>query len=284
MFRITFFFSDGKQGWSETLFRSVPFGPLDRIFLEAYINRRLELMATDCRMIAVRQSNLDSKRDITVFEMPVGGRGGTWAYNRTTSGGSTQTVETVPEDSFTALLLRLTDGQQNYRTFAMLGFPDHVFEAGTIPTNEEALVRLRLNNWIAALTQASMGGKFQNGATAQGRISVFFPKTPQNRLVCLGLRGQIPAAGSLIQLNGVKPFRKLNRAWRVASTTPGDDDADGYIYLANSEGFDVFGAVSGGTYKSATFTVNVLNSYSISRLTSRKCGIPFGTVRGRRSK
>jgi len=164
----------------------------------------------------------------------------------------------------------------------MLWFPDHIFSANIVLPGELPLVRSRLNTWINTMTAASMGGKFQNAPGANGRIAVFAAKEATNQLVCLGLKGAIPAVGSLVTLGSVKPFNKLNRTWRVAGTTGGDDDADGYIYLANTQDLNAFGPVQGGTYKQPVFGVNVLNQYTISRLTSRKCGIPFDTVRGRR--
>jgi len=282
VYRTTFFFKNAQQGWSETLYRNNPFGPSDTIFLQSYINSRLQLLATTCSLIGVRTSNLDSKRDISILDLPTIGRGGVWAYG----GNATSEVPGLPtetEDTFTALLLRLSDGQQNYRSFPLLGLPDHIIQYNAVVPGEEALLKNRLNNWIGSMTAASLGGKFQLGTTVSGRISVFSPKVPDNQLVCLGLRGGIPPAGSLVTLNGVKPWRLLNRTWRVSSTTPGDDEADGYIYLSNSDKLNTFGPVQGGTYKSSTYQVNVLNSYTISRVTSRKTGVPFNTVRGRRS-
>lgn len=281
MYRITLFFTNSVQGWSETLFRTNGFSNADRIFLEAYINRRLELLANNCSLISVRQSNVDTKRDITIFDLPIGGRRGAWAYGGNATSEDPGT-ETFTEDTFTALLLRLSDGNQNYRSFAMLGFPDHIFSANIILPNERALVTQRLNNWIGSMTAASLGGKFQSGVTASGKISVFAPKEPENQLVCLGLKGPIPAVGTLVTLGSVMGFPKLNRTWRVASTAAADANADGYIYLAGSAHLNTFGPVQGGTYKQSTFGVNVLNQYTISRLTTRKCGIPFDTVPGRR--
>lgn len=281
MHRITFHFGLDSQGWSETLFRSTPFGPSDSIFLEAYINRRLELLANDTTLQSVRMSNVDTKRDVVIYPLPIGGRRGAWALAK--AGGTLEDLtETFSEDTFTALLVRLTDGQNNYRSFAMLGFPDHIFSGNRVVQSEQALLTSRLNNWIAAMTQASLGGKFQSGATVSGRISVYAPKEPANQLVSLGLRGGIPAIGSLVTLGGMGPFKKLNRTWRVAGTAPGDADADGYIYLKGTQDLNVFGDVPSGNYKASTYNVNVLNSYSISRLTSRKTGISFATVRGRR--
>lgn len=281
MYRITFFFKNFEQGWSETLFRSTPFGSSDTIFLQAYINRRLELLATTCVLTSVRMSNVDTKRDITLFDLPSGGRGGTWAYAIPSADGG-GLAKTFTEDQFTALLLRLSDGQQNYRSFPMLGFPDHLFEAGVIVSSEEPLVRSRLNNWIAALTQASLGAKFQGLPAVAGKIVKFHSKEPDNQLVCLGLKGPIPAVGSLVMLGGVKPFRKLNRIFRIAAVAPPEVGDDGSIYLSGTDNLNTYGPVQGGTYKVPTYGVNVLNTYTISRLTSRKTGVPFGTVRGRR--
>jgi len=281
MFRTTFYFAMDSQGWSETLYRNAAFSAGDRILLDNYINARLMLLASSTTMISVRTSNMDTKRDISIVDIGVGGRQGSWAYGGSGTAQDPGTA-TVSEDTFTALLLRLSDGQQNYRSFPMLGFPDHVLVGNTIVPGERALVNNRLNAWIGAITQASFGGRFQSGTTVTGRVNMFSPKEADNQLVCLGLKGGVPAVGTIVTLNGVKPFRALNRQWRVAATAAGDAINDGYIYLAGSEGLNAFGPVQGGTYKSATYAVNVLNQYTISRLTMRKTGVPFDTVRGRR--
>ena len=281
MYRYTFFFTNGTQGWSETFFRSSLFGAGEASLMVQYQNRRLELLATTCAMVSIRASNLDNKRDITIYQLPTGGRGGTWVYGGGGSGGDPG-LPTETEDSFTALLLRLTDGNQNYRTFPMVGFPDHIFQGGVVVPSENALVTGRLNNWMSAITQASFGMKAQGVPTATGRIVEFPAKTTDNHLVCLGITGTPPAVGSLVTLGGVKPWNKLNRTWRVAEVVPAAGALPAYIFLAATRYLDSYGEVEGGTWKTASYAVQVLNNYTISRLTSRKTGVPFTTVRGRR--
>ena len=284
MFRYTFYYQNYNQGWSETFFRGTQFGTGEGNILENYVINRLQLLSTRCSLVGIRSSNLDSKRDVTIYNVPLAGRGGTWVLDRVQPDGRVAGTETESEDSFTALLLRLTDGNQHYRTFPLLGMPDHVLSGGVVRPDEEALVRARLNGWMGAITQASFGMKLQIAPALSGRIVTFPDKTQDNQLVCLGLSGAAPAQGTLITLGGVKPWRQLNRTWRVASTAPGDVNAASYIYLTRSAGVNTFGPVEGGTYKTPVYSLAVLNAYTISRLTVRKTGVPFGTVRGRRSK
>lgn len=284
MFRYTFFLENDTQGWSETFFRAGPFESSAESFLTNYVNRRLELLASACKIVGIRASNTDRPRDIIVYDLPHEGRGGAWALGGG-SGSGEPGIATYPEDTFTAILLRLTDGAQHYRTFQMLGMPDHIFAGNRILPSEQALVNSRLNNWIQAVTLAGFGMKLQGAPSATGRIVQYFPKTPTNQLVCLGLKGPIPAVDTLVTLGSVKPFNALNRTWRVAATDPADPDfpgIDGWIYLAGSSTINTYGPVEGGKYKVPTYTVAVLNGYTIGRMTPRKTGVPFTTVRGRR--
>jgi len=281
MYRYTFFFQMYEQGWSETFYRGNQFGPSEANVLENYILNRLQLLSTQCSLRAIRSSNVDTPRDITITPIPLAGRGGSWVYG---GDGSTPGAPTEPEDSFTALLLRLSDSNQHYRTFPLIGVPDHIYGGGVIIPSEQALVNARLNGWIQAISQAGFGMKLQQAPAVSGRITEFVPKEPDNQLVCLGLKGPIPAVGDLVTLGSVKPWNRLNRTWRVASTAPSTVvGTDGYIYLAKTLSLNSYGPVQGGKYKVPIYNVAVLNQYTISRLTSRRTGVPFMTVRGRRS-
>jgi hypothetical protein len=281
MFRFTFHFTNYTQGWSETLFRNENFSNLLDPSFQNYISRRLELLATSCALVGVRASNTNTKRDISILELPLEGRGGAFSSSAG-PGDPPPGLPSETEDSFTALLLRLTDGNQNYRNFPLLGLPDHILQASIISPPYLAQVKGRLNNWIGAMTAASLGGKFAQADPAGGRIVEFPAKTPENQLVCLGITGAVPAVGSLITLGSVKPWSQLNRTWRVSSVIPAAGGDPAYIYLARSSGINTFGPVEGGIWKQPTFGVNTLNAYTISRITSRKTGVPFTTVRGRR--
>lgn len=284
MHRYTYYFFNLGQGWTETLYRNNPFGPGDEILHQNYITRRLEALATTAYLTNVRASNVDTKRDIIITQLPLPGRGGAWGATAAPGSGETAGQATETEDTFTALLLRLSDGGSNFRSFPMLGIPDQIFQGNGIVPAEQAGVNLRLNNWMSAMNQASFGMKAQGVPSATGRISDFPAKTVDNQLVCLGLKGVIPAVGSHVILNGVKPFNNLNRTWRVSETAPAGAGSDGYIFLAGSSKLNTYLPVEGGTYKVPTYGVVLLTQYTISRLTSRKTGVPFATVRGRRSR
>jgi len=281
MFRYTFHFELYGQGWSETLFRNAALGAGDSGLLENYIQKRMNLAATDVHLLDVRASNLDTARDITVLKDPTVLRTGTWAQ-----GGSGTTADpggaTNSEDTFTALLLRLSDGGTNFRSFPMIGLPDYVLQMNIIDPAERPIISGRLNNWIAAMSGCAFGMKAQGAATASGRIVEFAPKEENNQLVALGITGVPPVVGSHIILGAVKGFPDLNRMWRVSSVVPAAGALPAYIYLAGSDKLNTYGPVQGGTWKTPSYTVQTLTSWAISRLTARKTGVPFGTVRGRR--
>lgn len=282
MQRYTYYFFSQAQGWTETFYRAAPFSALEEVLHQNYITRRLECMSTSVVMTNIRSSNVDTKRDIIITPLPLPGRGGAWGTPAPAGSSTGGGEQTEPEDSFTALLLRLTDGAANYSSFRMLGIPDHVFSGGGIVESQQATVNSRLNNWMNAITQAGFGMKAQGAPAMAGLINDFAPKTVDNQLVCLGLKGPIPPVGTHVILGSVKPWNKLNKTWRVAATAPASDGSDGFIYLAGSSALNSSGPVEGGKYKVPTYQVAVLQSYTISRLTARKCGVPFVTVHGHR--
>lgn len=281
MHRFTFSFSLYGQGFSETLFRDNAINGFEIPLLENYINKRLSLLCTDAALLSVRSSNVDSTRDVVIYQDPTQLRAGTWAYGGL---GTTENPgeKTNAEDTFTAILLRMNNGGNKYRSFPLLGVPDYVFQGNIIVPGERPVLTGRLNGWVSAMAGAGFGMKGQAGVAANGRVVEFPAKTEDNQLVCLGITGGPPTVGSLITLGAVKPFNKLNRTWRVSSVVPAAGALPAYVYLSHSSEFNTYGPVEGGTWKQPTFAVNVLTGYTISRLTPRKTGVPFGTVRGRR--
>lgn len=281
MHRLTFAFKLYGQGWTETLFRAAPFESGQSVFLDNYITKRLHLLTTDGALTSVRASNVDTARDIIIYQDATQARRGTWVEGGDV-GTATPGTETNAENSFASVLLRLSDGGANFRTFKMPGLPDYVTQGNLIVPGEQPVLRGRLNAWIQAMSTAGMGMKSQGAVAAEGRIVQFFPKVTDNPLVCLGIDGGLPTAGQYVTLGAVKGFPKLNRTWKVAASGAAVGEDPAFIYLAGSGQLNTFGPVQGGTWKRKTFGLTVLSQYTITRLTARKTGIPFGTVRGRR--
>jgi len=281
MHKFIFSFRMYGQGWSETLFRAAPFESGQGVFLDNYITKRLHLLTTDAAITSVRASNVDTPRDIIIYLDPTTPRRGTWVEGGDV-GTATPGTDTNAENTFSSLLTRLSDGGSNFRSFKIVGLPDYVTQGNIVVPAENPILRNRLNSWIQAMSTAGFGMKSQGAAAAAGRIVQFFPKTPENQLVCLGITGGALAAGDYVTLGKVKGFPKLNRQWKVAEYVAPVGDDPAYIYLAGSSALNTFGPVQDGTWKKKTFGLTVLSQYTISGLRARKTGVPFGTVRGRR--
>jgi hypothetical protein len=281
MLHYSFHFKLYGQGFTENLYRANAFGSGEAVLLDNYIAKRMQLGCYDLRLLSVRASDVDKKRDVIVYKDATTTVNGTWT-DPAQATTDNPTGLTNAEDSFTALLLRLSDGGSNFRTFKMLGLPDYAYQNNVIIPSERPFLTSRLNDFMAAMNGAGLGMKAQGLASATGRIVKFFPKTVENPLVCLGITGPLPAPGSLVILSSVKGFPKLNKTWRVSDSDVEDAPDPAYIYLAGSAELNTFGPVQGGTWKAPTYEVKVLNKWSITRVTSRKTGVPFDTVRGRR--
>lgn len=175
--KYVFFFRNNEQGWSESFYRSAFFDAGGQVILDNYIQRRLNLLSTNCSLISVRASDVNTARDVTIKEIPTAGMPGTWVY------GSAD--PTAPNSVASAILLRLTDGAQHYRNFNMLGIPDHVISDNVVPPAEEAILRGRLNTWMGAINTASFTMKINALPALSGRILAYGVQDDVNQLVKL---------------------------------------------------------------------------------------------------
>lgn len=268
--KVNFFFKYKTQGWSETFYRSAAFSGSDLVLMEAYIRFRMKLASTQVTLISVRQSDVNSARDVTIYELPTAGISGTWVY-----GG--EALPTGPQQTAASILLRLTDGAQHYRSFNLLGCPDHIVEDNVILPAEEALLRGRLNDWLGGITSAGFTIRINAAPVVSGVIDSFGAQTDAAPLVKINTTGALPPKDSLVQITGSKPWRLLNRTWRVAASGAGQ------FSLSGSKALQVFGEVEGGKYRVPVYSYAAISAYSIARVSVRKTGVPFGVQRGRRS-
>lgn len=267
--KVNFFFRYKAQGWSESFYRSAAFAGSDLVLMQNYINMRMKLAATQVQLISVRQSDVNSARDVTIYPIPLAGISGTWVYGTDGDTGPNQTASSV--------LLRLSDNAQHYRSMNLLGLPDHIIADNVIDPAEEALLNGRLNDWLGAVTSAGFTMRINSAPAISGVIDSFGPQTDAAPLVKIVTASPLPPKDSLVQITGSKPWRLLNRMWRVAASGAGQ------FSLAGSKSFQVFGEVEGGKYRVPVYTYAAIASYTTSRVSVRKTGVPFGVQRGRRS-
>jgi hypothetical protein len=267
--KMNFFFRYGAQGWSESFYRYSNFNSGDGVLLDNYINKRMKLASTQVTLISVRSSDVDTPRDVTIKDIGINGMDGTWVY------GAAQ--PTAPNQTAQAVLLRMTDGAQHYRTFNLLGIPDHIILDNMIDPDEAALLKGRLDEWQASITAASFQMRLVAQPTIFGEVQSYGVQTDAAPLVKLVTTQAPPAKGSLIQVYQSKPWKLLNRVWRVASST------GGVIALAGSKSLQAFGEVEGGRWRVPAYSYAVLSGYTLARVSVRKTGVPFGVQRGRRS-
>jgi len=267
--KVVFYFKYLEQGWSESFYRSSAFTGSDTALLDQYLNRRMKLASTEVNLISVRTSDVNSARDVEITEIPFGGIWGSWVYD---ANGNT-----APNQTAQAILLRLSDGAQHYRSFQMLGLPDHVIQDNTINEDEEAILRGRLNDWRDAIAQAGFQMRINSAPTVFGLIDGYGTQTDAAPLVKILTTATLPAKGDLIQISGSQPWKMLNRTWRVAAS------GGGQFSLARSKALQVYGEVEGGKWKKPVYAYPGITSYTYGRVSVRKTGVPFGVQRGRRS-
>lgn len=267
--KINFFFRYGEQGWSESFYRAGVFTGSDGVLLDNYITKRMKLASTQVNLISVRMSDVNSARDVTIKELPAAGLYGTWVYGAADPTGPNQTAQ--------AVLLRLTDNAQHYRSFNLLGLPDHIIADNTIQPDEEALLRGRLNDWMASIQAAGYTMRINLAPVISGMIESFAAQTDLLPLVKIVTTDPLPPKDALVQISGSNPWKLLNRTWRVASS------GGGQFALARSRALQCYGEVEGGKYKVPNYTYVTLLAYTLARVSVRRTGVPFGVLRGRRS-
>lgn len=267
--KVNFFFRFQEQGWSESFYRSAAFSGSDNVLLDNYITKRLKLCSTTVNLLSVRQSDVNSARDVTIKDIGIGGMFGTWVLNADD--------DTAPNQTAQALLLRLSDNAQHYRSFNMLGLPDHIIGDNTVFPGEQPLLTGRLNDWMAAIQAAGFTMRINATPTISGKILGFGDQTDAAPLVKIETTDPLPPKDSLVQITGSQPWRLLNRVWRVAAS------GGGVFSLARSKSYQCFGEVEGGKYKVPNYNYVSLLSYTVARVSVRRTGIPFGVQRGRRS-
>lgn len=267
--KVTFYFRYQNQGWSESFYRSGPFSGSEGVLIDQYILRRMKCASTEVVLLSVRTSDVNSARDVEITDLPFDGVSGSWVYD---ANGAT-----APNQVAQAIMLRLSDGAQHYRTFSMLGLPDHVIQDNVINEDEEAILRGRLNDWRDAIAQAGFQMRIYGNSTVQGLIDGYGEQTDAAPLVKILTSAALPPKGSLIQISGSQPWKMLNRTWRVAAS------AAGQFSLARSKSLQVFGEAESGRWKLPVYLYPNITSYTFGRVSVRKTGIPFGVQRGRRS-
>jgi hypothetical protein len=267
--KVNFFFQYLGQGWSESFYRSGPFTGSDQVLMTNYITKRMKLASTEINLISVRTSDVNSARDVIITDIGIDPVPGTWVYKTADPTGPNQTAQ--------AILLRLSDNAQHYRTFNLLGLPDHIIQDNQVVPTEVPLLKGRLDDWRDAIASAGFQMRINAPSATTGTIDTFGAQTDLAPLVKINTTGALPAKGALVQITGSKPWRLLNRTWRVAASGAGQ------FSLSNSKSLQCFGEVEGGKYKVPTYNYVSILSYTYGRVSVRRTGIPFGLQHGRRS-
>jgi len=261
------------QGWSEEFYRNT-YVPNDSLsLLSAYIIARQALLATQCTIISLRASDVNTARDVRIFPTPVGGFPGSWAYLPV---GATTPLATAPHQVDSALALRLSDGLNHFRNFGLLGLPDHVVADSIVVPAEEAMLNSRITAWLATVQALGFSMRIQLAPTVSGPIATFGTQTLESQLVKIVTPAALPANGTHVQIKTCKPFSSLNRIWKVA------ESGAGQFSLVGSSKWRVFNPVESGTWQIPVYDYALISQYTISRVSTRKTGIPFGQQRGRR--
>jgi len=276
MYRYTFFFKLGSQGFSESYYRQSAFSNINNPLLNGYIGYRLALAASDTKLISVRASNIDSTRDVQILPVVTGGLSGTWNWQDEEDTGP---LETAPEDSFTALMLSQHSEGTARRAFKLLGCPDHIFIQNRVDPSAQAELNRRLLDYERVIRECAFSMRVLTSTANTGDVLAYVPGPGAGSgLVGVQLSGTAPAVGARIGFRRCKNNGWMNRIWVVGSRSTDT------VGLAGTESKKAGGAFAGGKYFIPTYGFAALTNHTVTGVRSKKSGVPFDTVHGRRSK
>ena len=280
LWRVTFFYTAGNTGWSETLFNNLPTLSAVQAAATALNTARLTLMRPDCFSNAIRVSDDNVFRDSSYVQNPAYPIPGSYSQVVTTSHPSTALflrLETAPGS--------VSAASPNRRIFPLHGIPvdqiqDTTFSPSIIWAGNLGAYKLVLTNsangWcmrtrsIFAIAPTPVGLSIspQASPSRDGLLTTLtaVPSAVLGAYVVFSrVKGVIPPAGRpflvVPPITNITPFTVGIRGWFPRLTVTGSN--------IQMEFF--------------SYQLSPIVAAFTDRLGSHKVGRPFGLLRGRRS-
>jgi len=261
--RVTFFFANGSNGWTETFYNTG--ADLETVLTTAQgmIRRRTDLLAKNAQLQYIRVSDDLVAGDSRLAVVPLTDR-----FNK-------NPAEDTGNAAYDGVLIRLVCSAMHRRMFIMRGIPDQVMKNNEFdpdPPWANALVR-----WFGLLVGATWGMKIVD------RVTVL--EKPITSLTNNWVPGTVTATvgstagwsnGDLVNIYGRMNCRGFRGLYRVRNLTATTFDV--------STRRDVSGYNGNGKVRRQEYTIlPFINQGVVMRLAKRSTGRPSFQERGRRS-
>lgn len=194
--KLVFFFSQAKQGWSETWYRDgvTPAVALaGAVAAGGYLQTRLALLGQSAQCDFVRASNIDPPRDAEFLAL--GGSGGSTFGN---FGDDEQFFGT--EEASNGANIRVFATSSHWRSFIMRGMPSNALDIDG-KLRPSGRWRDRLPAWVSSLRAVYGVRTISNGASQT--ITAVLTSNNFLRQITVGALPLGTVVGSLLRVSGI---------------------------------------------------------------------------------
>jgi hypothetical protein len=254
--RITFFFEQVGNGWSESLHIDADGDDVLRGYANDYARVRLAISSPETLLTHIRISDDEVFRDIILDPIPLPLR------------GTFKQAGNIAESPWTALDVRMgTTDKRVQRSLFLRGIPDDQVD-GALPSFTAAY-RTAIDAWRGYITLSVWAVKAKD--RAQAKQPIFTIDGAGNVITTIPLVGVSNL--STIQILGIPRSIVKTRLYRVANVT-------------DQSHFQLRGWTSGliagrGFVRPLVYRLYQIDQTLIDAATERRVGRPFGLLRGR---
>lgn len=296
--RVTMYFAQEQTGWSETWWYPAGRGTAFYSKLQALCNKRVDLLAANHRLLAVRVTDEGANRFTRLFlaggQTAVDGNGPIINIpGRGGENGAGSSVEGPPDQVRAALHLEVIRDAQRIGLRYLAGIPDKLSLTEN-PTLGKGVVTIwwdMFNSWRSELLQGGWAIKALAKGGANPLINVLTYRIRAAAPSVLGV--VIPSAqpwtngvGSKVALQGVRMTRKglesPNGTWIVDGTEVDTPAGQRTVWIRGTEGFDPNTFLTLGKVRAVAYEYQVPTWFEPIRVGVHKRGKPFGSPVGRR--
>lgn len=269
LFRVTYFFSGGKYGWSESYYRTADSFDLVVPVAQTLGERRRGVLTSQFTLEAYRISQEGVFRDAKVFLVNPGAGVGLYSSTALTAG-----------EAFLALLCRFEATQLHRRQLYMRGIPTDVVDPygvyQQVPLFNNAIV-----SFFDLLRNSPWQLRIPDPVQTPVNITALAVRPADPRFLDLTIDPAIggAAVGQVYKVLGVSSPRGASKLWRLSSVGGG-----GTLFGLGPNRFPLVGVWSGaGTVTGSYLYVGAnITGTDVVRGVRRDTGRPFGSPVGRR--
>jgi hypothetical protein len=261
--KVTFFFEQGKWGWSETLYNSATQTSVALTSARALVGPRRNLLAKESQLTAIRASLDDPQRDSLFYSVPNADGFGLQGLGNSD----------IPN---TCLVMRMEATDQHRRSYPLRGIPDEMVTNGGV-WKPDAPYIAAINAYRAALINTTWGIAGNTGLAPTLLIVDSVQDFLNGRVGFTTNVDHNFNDNDLVYIGGRSPLKGFNGHWRVLKSVT--DTKVFYIRTRTQATPFWVGLTVRKIQKAFVAFTNLIPERTSHRVTGR----PFGAPRGKQS-